>query len=294
MLEEIYIENLAVIEKATVGFTDNLNVFTGETGAGKSILINGINALLGQRVTKDIVRTGAKKAVISGCFSGLNSAVLEKMEELGIEAEDGKLYLTREINSDGGSTGRINSRSFNISAIRELGALLVTIHGQHDNQILMSPEKHIDILDGYSDAQPLLYEYGKLFHELQELSRDISRKKKEQEGKQARLSQLKEIIAELTELNAKPDEDTEIDEELNISKNAVFLSEAAFAAERLLAGDEDTDGIDTALGQALKQLETGTDIMQEFAALHERLSSVQIEAADIASEVSSLIDKRGA
>ncbi len=294
MLEEIYIENLAVIEKATVSFTNDLNVFTGETGAGKSILINGINALLGQRVTKDIVRTGAKKAVISGCFSGLGKQVLDKMNELGIEAEDGKLYLSREINSDGGSTGRINSRSFNISAIRELGALLVTIHGQHDNQILMSPEKHIDILDSYSNAQPLLDEYGSLFHGLQELSREISRKKKEQEGKQARLAQLKDIITELCELDPKPDEDTAVDEELNISKNAVFLSEAAFAAEKLLAGDEDTDVIDTAIGQALKQLETGTDIMQDFAVLHERLSSVQIEAADIASELSSLIDKLGA
>ena len=294
MLEEIYIENLAVIEKATVGFTHALNVFTGETGAGKSILINGINALLGQRVTKDIVRTGAKKAVIQGCFSHLNKQVLEKLEELGIEAEDGKLYLSREINSDGGSTGRINSRSFNISAIRELGELLVTIHGQHDNQILMSPEKHIDILDSYSDAEPLLEEYGRLFHELQELAREISRKKKEQEGKQVRLGQLREIIAELTELDAKPDEDTSVDEELNISKNAVFLSEAAFAAAKLLAGDEDTDGVDTAFGQALRQLETGTDIMPEFAALHERLSSVQIETADIASELSGLIDKLGA
>ena len=294
MLEEIYIENLAVIEKATVGFTNDLNVFTGETGAGKSILINGINALLGQRVTKDIVRTGAKKAVISGCFSGLNEQVTEKMKELGIEPEDGKLYLTREINSDGGSTGRINSRSFNISAIRELGELLVTIHGQHDNQILMSPEKHIDILDSYSDAQPLLDEYAKLFHGLQELSRKISHKKKEQEGKQARLVQLSEIIAELTELDAKPDEDTEVEEELNISKNAVFLSEAAFAAAKLLAGDEDTDGVDTVFGQALKQIATGTDIMPEFASLYDRLSSVQIETADIASELSGLIDKLGA
>lgn len=294
MLEEIYIENLAVIEKATVGFTNDLNVFTGETGAGKSILINGINALLGQRVTKDIVRTGAKKAVISGCFSGLNEQVTEKMKELGIEPEDGKLYLTREINSDGGSTGRINSRSFNISAIRELGELLVTIHGQHDNQILMSPEKHIDILDSYSDAQPLLDEYAKLFHSLQELSRKISQKKKEQEGKQARLMQLSEIIAELTELDAKPDEDTEVEEELNISKNAVFLSEAAFAAAKLLAGDEDTDGVDTVFGQALKQIATGTDIMPEFASLYDRLSSVQIETADIASELSGLIDKLGA
>ena len=294
MLEEIYIENLAVIEKATVGFTNDLNVFTGETGAGKSILINGINALLGQRVTKDIVRTGAKKAVIQGCFTGLNAQVLGKLAELGIEPEDGRLYLSREINSDGGSTGRINSRSFNISAIRELGELLVTIHGQHDNQILMSPEKHIDILDSYSNAQPLLDEYGRLFHELQELSKKISRKKKEQEGKQARLAQLGEIIAELTELGAKPDEDAEIDEELNISKNAVFLSEAAFAAAKLLAGDEDTDGVDTVFGQALRQIGTGTDIMPEFAALYDRLSSVQIETADIASELSELIDKLGA
>ena len=294
MLEEIYIENLAVIEKATVSFTESLNVFTGETGAGKSILINGINALLGQRITKDIVRTGAKKAVISGCFSGLTPQVLEKLEELGVEPEDGKLYLSREIRSDGGSTGRINSRSFNISAIRELGSLLVTIHGQHDNQILMSPEKHIEILDGYAGAEGLLGEYAALFHGLQELSRQISRRVKEQEGRQARLRQLREIIAELTELDPKPDEDIEIEEELNISKNAVYLSEAAFAAARLLAGDEDGGGADEIFGDALRQLSGGTEIMEEFAALYERLTSVQIETADIASELSGLIDRLGA
>ncbi|SDA16985.1 DNA repair protein RecN (Recombination protein N) [Ruminococcus sp. YE71] len=294
MLEEIFIENLAVIEKASVGFTEGLNVFTGETGAGKSILINGINALLGQRVTKDIVRTGEKKAVISGCFSGLNADCLAKLEELGLETEDGKLYLSREIRSDGGSTARINSRSINVSALREIGSMLVTIHGQHDNQILMSPERHIDILDSYSDAQPLLDEYGELFRRLQELSREINRRKKEQAGKAQRLVQLKEIIEELTELDPKPDEDTEIDRELEVSKNAVFLTEAAFAAERLLAGDEDTDGADSLLGMAEKQLLGGSDIMPEFSQLYDRLTSAKIEIADIASELDRLVDKLGA
>ncbi len=294
MLEEIYIENLAVIEKAAVSFTNDLNVFTGETGAGKSILINGINAILGQRVTKDIVRTGEKKAVISGCFSHLNSGCLAKLEELGLETEDGKLYLTREISSDGGSTARINSRSINVSALREIGSMLVTIHGQHDNQILMSPERHIDILDSYSDAQPLLEEYGKMFHRLQELSREINRRRKEQAGKAQRLQQLSEIIAELTELDPKPDEDAEIDRELEISKNSVFLSEAAFAAARLLAGDEETDGADTLLSMAEKQIMSGTDIMSDFAELYERLTTAKIEIADIASELDALVNKLGA
>lgn len=294
MLEEIYIENLAVIEKASVRFTDDLNVFTGETGAGKSILINGINAILGQRVTKDIVRTGAKKAVISGCFSNLNGQCMKKLEELGIETEDGKLFLTREISSDGGSSARINSRSINISAMREIGELLVTIHGQHDNQILMSPERHIEILDGYSDAQPLLGEYRALFHSLQELSRKISRKKKEQAGKQERIERLKETVAELSELDAKPEEDKAIDEELAVSKNAVFLSEAAFTAGRLLGGDEDFDGAEGLVTQAMKQLESGTELMDEFDKLYERLSSAQIEISDISSELMGLIDRLNA
>lgn len=294
MLDEIYIENLAVIEKATVNFTNHLNVFTGETGAGKSILINGINALLGQRVTKDIVRTGAKKAVISGCFSNLNEPCLQKLEELGIETEEGKLFLTREINSDGGSSARINSRSINISAMREIGSMLVTIHGQHDNQILMAPERHIEILDSYSNAEPLIGEYRALFHELQELSRKISRKKKEQAGKQARLEQLEEMIAELQELDAKPGEDIAIDEELAVSKNAVFLSEAAFSAAKLLAGDEDFDGADGLILQAIHHVESGTEIMNEFSQLYERLVSAQIEISDIASELSGLIDKLNA
>ena len=161
MLKELYIENLAVIEKATINFSGSLNVFTGETGAGKSIMINGINAILGQRVTKDIVRTGTDKAVVSAEFVNLDKNVVDKLDELGISCDDGQLFLSREIRSDGGSTARVNSRSVNVSVLKEIGELLVNIHGQHDNQILLAPEKHIHILDSFADAQDYIDDYRK-------------------------------------------------------------------------------------------------------------------------------------
>lgn len=295
MLDELYIENLAVIEKASVCFDGKLNVFTGETGAGKSILINGINALLGQRTTKDIVRTGAARALVSGSFSQLSEECLKKLDELSIQPdEDGKLLLTREIRADGGSTARINSRPVNVSLIREIGNMLVNIHGQHDNQILLSPERHIDILDSYADARAVKEDYHVLFSELQQISRKISRIKKEQAGKNIRISRLREIVAELEALEIKQGEDEEIERELELSKNAVFLTEAVMSARRLLSGDEDDSGAEGLISAAAKQIESGTDIMPEISALYERIQSIRIEAADISSELDSVADKLNA
>ena len=190
MLKELYIENLAVIEKATINFTERLNVFTGETGAGKSILINGINAILGQRVTKDIVRSGKDKAVISAEFINLDQNTLTKLEELGISCEDDQLFLSREIRSDGGSVARVNSRSVNVAVLREIGETLVNIHGQHDNQILMSPEKHIHILDSFADAEEFLNDYQSSFKELQTLARKIKKMKTDAGQRAFRINQL--------------------------------------------------------------------------------------------------------
>ena len=153
MLKELYIENLAVIEKAIIPFSDNFNVFTGETGAGKSILINGINAVLGQRTTKDIVRTGCKKAVITALFTNLDCEVTARLNELGISHDNNEITVTREISSDGGSVARINFKTASVSVLREIGELLVTIHGQHDNQILLAPEKHINVLDSFGETE---------------------------------------------------------------------------------------------------------------------------------------------
>ena len=272
MLSELYIENLAVIEKATIDFSDKLNVFTGETGAGKSILINGINAILGQRVTKDIVRTGTDKAVISALFTDIGDNVLQVLDELGISAEDGQLFLTREIRSDGGSVARVNSRAVNVSVLKAIGETLVTIHGQHDNQILMAPERHIEILDSYAESEALIEDYHSSFRELQSIAKKINKIKTEQSKKEFRMAELADIVEEINALNIHEGEDKEIEAELNISKNAVAISEALYMAKQLLSGDDDTDGAVEMTQRASQSVEEYTDIMTEISPIYERLS----------------------
>lgn len=290
MLSELYIENLAVIEKATIDFSDKLNVFTGETGAGKSILINGINAILGQRVTKDIVRTGTDKAVISALFTDIGDNVLKVLDELGISAEDGQLFLTREIRSDGGSVARVNSRAVNVSVLKAIGETLVTIHGQHDNQILMAPERHIEILDSYAESEALIEDYHSSFRELQSIAKKINKIKTEQSKKEFRMAELADIVEEINALNIHEGEDKEIEAELNISKNAVAISEALYMAKQLLSGDDDTDGAVEMTQRASKSVEGYTDIMTEISPIYDRLSSVAIEMEDISEEIGSLLD----
>lgn len=290
MLSELYIENLAVIEKATIDFSDKLNVFTGETGAGKSILINGINAILGQRVTKDIVRTGTDKAVISALFTDIGDNVLQVLDELGISAEDGQLFLTREIRSDGGSVARVNSRAVNVSVLKAIGETLVTIHGQHDNQILMATERHIEILDSYAESEALIEDYHSSFRELQSIAKKINKIKTEQSKKEFRMAELADIVEEINALNIHEGEDKEIEAELNISKNAVAISEALYMAKQLLSGDDDTDGAVEMTQRASKSVEEYTDIMTEISPIYDRLSSAAIEMDDISEEIGSLLD----
>lgn len=290
MLSELYIENLAVIEKATIDFSDKLNVFTGETGAGKSILINGINAILGQRVTKDIVRTGTDKAVISALFTDIGDNVLQVLDELGISAEDGQLFLTREIRSDGGSVARVNSRAVNVSVLKAIGETLVTIHGQHDNQILMAPERHIEILDSYAESEALIEDYHSSFRELQSIAKKINKIKTEQSKKEFRMAELADIVEEINALNIHEGEDKEIEAELNISKNAVAISEALYMAKQLLSGDDDTDGAVEMTQRASKSVEGYTDIMTEISPIYDRISSAAIEMEDISEEIGSLLD----
>ena len=290
MLSELYIENLAVIEKATIDFSDKLNVSTGETGAGKSILINGINAILGQRVTKDIVRTGTDKAVISALFTDIGDNVLQVLDELGISAEDGQLFLTREIRSDGGSVARVNSRAVNVSVLKAIGETLVTIHGQHDNQILMAPERHIEILDSYAESEALIEDYHSSFRELQSIAKKINKIKTEQSKKEFRMAELADIVEEINALNIHEGEDKEIEAELNISKNAVAISEALYIAKQLLSGDDDTDGAVEMTQRASQSVEGYTDIMTEISPIYDRLSSAAIEMEDISEEIGSLLD----
>ena len=174
MLAELEIENLAVIAHARIPFSPRLNVFTGETGAGKSILLHGIHAVLGQRVTRDIVRTGCKKAVVTALFTHLDPLVCARLDALSISHVDDELLLTREIAADGGSAARVNGHTTTVSVLREIGDALINIHGQHDNQVLLAPECHLQILDSFGGDDTLLQEYQETFRQLQQAAKRLN------------------------------------------------------------------------------------------------------------------------
>lgn len=291
MLSQLYIENLAVIEKANIDFTGKLNVFTGETGAGKSILINGINAILGQRVTKDIVRTGTDKAVISAVFTAVPSECEQLLSQSGLTVEDGQLFLEREIRSDGGSIARINNRPVNISLLKQIGEMLVNIHGQHDNQILLSPDRHIDILDSYAESGEMLADYQESFHKLQRIAKQINALKTDANQMQFRISKLYDVVSEIENLNIKENEDEQIKAELAVSKNAVALSEAIYSANAVIAGTDDSRGVVENVSTANSYIEQYSDLMPELSALCERLDSAKIEIQDISQELDSILGK---
>ena len=211
---------------------------------------------------------------------------------MGIECEEGQILLTREIRSDGGSVARIDQRPVNVSLLRDIGCILVNIHGQHDNQILMSPEKHIDILDGYAGSEALISDYQKSFRELQDIAKKINKLHKEEGRKALRISELEDIISEIRTLDiTDPDEENQISAELEVSKNSVAISEAVYAAQMILSGDDDTAGISELVSECSDKIYPYSDIMSELAPLNDRLNSAIIELDDISGELSNILDR---
>ncbi|MBP1545120.1 MAG: DNA repair protein RecN [Oscillospiraceae bacterium] len=293
MLSELYIKNLAIIEEAAIPFSDNFNVFTGETGAGKSILINGINAVLGQRITKDIVRAGCDKAVITALFTELSDNVCARLDELGIAHEDRQLTLTREVSSDGGSIARVNSRASTVSVLREIGECLVNIHGQHDNQILMDPEKHLSILDSYGDLEAQAEDYRSSFRQLQEVSRKLKKLTLERREQQEREQLLREKITEIGSLDISENEDEAIEAEYKIAQSSEEICSSLNEAYSFIKGIDDSDvpGAIELISNACDDISSFSDTVSSMKSLSERLENVRVELDDIASEISSEIDK---
>lgn len=287
MLKEIFIENLAVIKQAVIPFSDGLNIFTGETGAGKSILINGINAVLGQRSTKDIVRSGCNKAVVTALFTDIADNVKEKLDEFGVSYEDDEISITREINADGGSVARINGRTTSVSVLKELGSLLINIHGQHDNQILMDSEKHIKILDSFGGDDTLLTEYKESFKQLQQTARKLKELKKRETEKAERLRSLNEIIEEMRELELEEGEDEALEKEYETAQNAEQIISSLNMCVQLLSGEESASDL---ILKAESELEDLSD-SSPYSELYERLSAAEIEISDIADELTAITDK---
>ncbi|MCL2054500.1 MAG: DNA repair protein RecN [Oscillospiraceae bacterium] len=291
MLRELYIENLAVIKQAAIPFSNHFNVFTGETGAGKSILINGLNAVLGRRASKDIVRAGCEKAVVSALFTELSDDTKAKLEEFGIDFDDDELHISREISADGGSTARINSKTASVGAIREIGATLIDIHGQHDGKILLHPESHIDIIDSFAGLQDSLAEYKGLFKELQDTARRLKKLAGDEHYKKGRLELLKSTAEQIGELGIEDEnEDARLEEEYRLAKKSSEIIELLHKSEIALAGDENETGAGEIIGAISDKL-AGYEEFSDFNSLSKRLENVGIELADICEELRSLRDK---
>ncbi len=288
MLKEIYIKNLAVIKEAVIPLADKLNIFTGETGAGKSILINGINAVLGQRCSKDIVRTGCEKAVITALFVNLSEEVKTKLNELGIDYENDEITVTREISADGRSVARINGRTSSASVLKEIGCMMINIHGQHDNQILLDSEKHLSILDSFGGNDTLLNEYRQTFRELQNTARRLGELKKLEKSKRERVLYLNEVIEDIGVLELSEGEDDELEQEYNIAKNSESAVIAIKNAVSAIIGEDTANDM---IASAENEISSFSDDSPEIASLYERLSAVEIELADIANELEKVADK---
>ena len=289
MLKELNIENLAVIEKADVKFSDSFNVFTGETGAGKSILIHGINAVIGQRVTKDIVRTGSKKAVVTALFSDLGEITKRKLDEYGVDCEDGNLIMTREIKSDGGSVARINGRVSSVSEMKDIGETLIQIHGQHDSRILQEPEKHLEILDSFGGDSSFSEEYTADFRHLQDTAKKLVRLRKLEQTKAERIELLNIRLSDLSNADLKePDEDEEIEKRYKLIQQTEQMTEAFNDAIVFLTlGNE--NAVEKAMS-AENSIADYTDSDKETSELYDRLVSARIEMQDISDGLRKILN----
>ncbi len=290
MLSELQIENLAVIEYANLTLGENLNIFTGETGAGKSILIHGINAILGQRMSKEIVRTGAQTAIVTASFINLPDEVKEKLIEQGYNSDGDKLVIRREINESGKGSVKINDKVATNAFLREVTLNLVNIHGQHDSQILLAPEKHLAILDSFAGIDDQLSSYKNNFRSLQEIARKIQKLTMTEVEKLQTEEILQYQINEIESLKIKPDEDIALERELAIMRNSTQVFELLKRSYDNLNGIDDTPGAAELARSTADMVAELLEFMPYVNELHARLTSVGIELDDIRDELADYLD----
>mgnify|MGYP002529450082 FL=1 len=288
MLELLHIENIAIIEAADIEFAPGFNALTGETGAGKSIVIDSLSAVLGQRTSRELIRTGAEKAFVSAAFSG---TVPELTETLGIQPEaDGTLLLQREIQTDGKNVCRVNGRPVTVGQLRALGARLLNIHGQHDGQQLLDEEQHIVYLDSFGRVETLAITYAEKYKDFTDIRRQIGALQMDEAEKARRVDTLQYQIEELRRAKLTPGEEEELTARRGMLRNAEKFLDAVAGADYALNGDDSGGGALSALRQAQDALGGVRHLDDAFGQLYERLGEAYSEVYDIAATVE---DKRG-
>lgn len=294
MLANLKIENVAVIEKAEVNFTHGFTVLTGETGAGKSILIDSINAILGNRTSRELVRSGAQKACIWATFEAIPASVKKQLEKCGYEVSD-DLLLYREINAEGKGSCRINGMPATAAVVRDISAGLLSIHGQHDSQSLTNPALHLDLLDQYAQNRELFAEYYRRYRELVTVKRQLDTANASEADKQRRIEALTAEIDAIDAAALQPGEEKTLQERKTVITHAQSILEGITAAHLALAGDEDGEqaGAADLLGGAVDGLQNSARLDESLAAMSERLNELYYSARDLATDLADRLDAYG-
>ena len=294
MLANLKIENVAVIEKAEVNFTPGFNVLTGETGAGKSILIDSINAILGNRTSRELVRSGAQKACIWATFERIPDSVKKQLEKCGYEAND-DLLLYREINAEGKGSCRVNGMPATAAVVRDISAGLLSIHGQHDSQSLTNPALHLGLLDQYAQNRALFAEYYRRYRELVTVKRQLDALNASESDKQRRIEALTAEIDTIDAAALQPGEEKTLQERKNVITHAQSILEGITAAHLALAGDEDGEqsGAADLLGGAVDGLQNSARLDETRAPMSERLNDLYYSARELATDLADRLDAYG-
>ena len=280
MLEVLHIENIAIIESAEITFERGFNALTGETGAGKSIVIDAMSAVLGQRTSRELIRTGADKAYVSAWFSGVDEALCS---DLGFAPdEDGNLMLQREIYADGKNVCRVGGRPLTVSQLKTLGQRLLNIHGQHDGQQLLDETQHLLYLDRFAKDEKHLAAYAEKYYHFTEIQRKIASLKMDEAEKMRRMDTLQYQIEELEKANIRVGEEEELSARRTLLRNGEKLLGALSEGDYCLNGDDSSNGAVTLVKQAQSALAGIRNLDDAFGSLYERLEAVYSELYDVA------------
>ena len=290
MLSSLQIENVAVIQKAEVHFEPGLNVLTGETGAGKSILIDSINAILGNRTSKDLVRTGAAKAVIRAAFEQVPPAVLDKLEQSGYERSEA-LLLSREITAEGKSSCRINGMPATAAVLRELCGGLININGQHDSVGLLNPAHHLGILDDYAQNRTVFQEYYALYRELVRVKRELDALITDEAEKQRKIDLLQYQVQEIEDAGLTAGEEQTLENRRKVLSNASAIRDRLAQSYALLSGsDDDAAGAVDLLGEASNAVDAAAQLDPALTAAAGQLLDLYYNAKDVAADLIGRLD----
>ena len=288
MLQTLYIENIAVIEKSAIDFSSGLNVLTGETGAGKSIIIDAINAIMGQRTSRDIIRTGASSAFVSAQFDNVNAAVRRKLEKFGFESDEDELLLQRTLSASGKSTCKINGRPATAAMLREIAAGLINIHGQHESYELFSPETHIDYIDRYGRLIPALEDYKEKYKRYLILQKKLNEANSDESSRLSEIDLLSFQSKELFDADIQIGEEEALDSERSALMNFEKLSSLLNRAHMLLSG-EDNSGCEL-VDMAANAMQNAANYSADYEEISNTLTDVYYNLRDCAELVSDALD----